>query len=357
MGNLHEDGRHAISKKDVPHLLSEYKWLREDKASKLDENLIAARTWCDISWDNSKRFGKNAYGGYGGTGEEQRKEAEWGFPIATIDGNVHYFLLLKVISDIAGLFGDEETRKTFLEKATKTREAINAFFWDEEEGFYFDRIEDGRMARVFTPAAFLLLLAGIPSKTQYGKLKEKLLDPRKFWVKYPLPSVSVEDDSFNPENYWRGPAWLIVNYEVMERLFDYDPETAFLLFFKTIDLLTNSGDPTSREHYNCLTGDGAGALDYAWDGIINKLIINRILGVHPYPEKVLLKPFLPNQLDNIAIGGLKVAGTAMDLEYGKEQGIWSVIVRNSGDKALRLEYGNQNYLIESNKSLKLECHQ
>jgi glycogen debranching enzyme len=259
-----------------------------------------------------------------------------------------------VISDIARILGEDNTHQTFLDKAVKTHEALGRVFWDEEEGFFFDRAEDGVFARVYTPAAFILLLAEVPTEEQYEKMKEKLLDSKKFWTKYPLSTVSVEDDTFDPENYWRGPAWLIVNYEVMDGLFEYDPESAFKLFFKTIDLLTNTGDPTSREHYNCLTGAGGGALDYAWDGIMNKLIINRILGVRPYPEKVLLEPFLPKELDNIAIENLGVAGTRMNVAYLKKEGIWTATVKNNGGKTLLVEYEKENFVIEPGNEMSLD---
>jgi len=134
-------------------------------------------------------------------------------------------------------------------------------------------------------------------------------------------------------------------------LFLYDTPLAKKLLLKTIDLLMHTGDPTCWEHYNPLTGEGLGAIDYSWSGIINDLIIRRIIGVQPYPEKVILNPNLSEDWNNIGVENLSVASTKMTLEYVKQNnGIWSVKVKNSGKKSLLVQIKDKYLTIKPNDS-------
>jgi len=71
---------------------------------------------------------------------------------------------------------------------------------------------------------FPLLLESIPSDMVNSIVQTQLTNTSKFWLSYPVPSVSASDARFNPvfetanDLMWRGPTWPILNWFIMEGL-------------------------------------------------------------------------------------------------------------------------------------------
>jgi hypothetical protein len=45
-----------------------------------------------------------------------------------------------------------------------------------------------------------------------------LTNPKEFWPRYPIPSVALDDPKYDPNQMWRGPTWVNVNYLMIEGL-------------------------------------------------------------------------------------------------------------------------------------------
>ena len=65
------------------------------------------------------------------------------------------------------------------------------------------------------PAAADPVLPDLPEHIGRRLVEEHLLDPERFWLPFPVPSVSaadptfsVHDTAFGIRRYWRGPTWI-----------------------------------------------------------------------------------------------------------------------------------------------------
>ena len=79
----------------------------------------------------------------------------------------------------------------------------------------------------------------------------------------------MNDPAFYPkETYalWRGPTWPVINWFLFKHMrikgFEGDANS---LYRSTIDLIARSG---FREYYNPFTGEGYGAEDFTWSGLV-----------------------------------------------------------------------------------------
>src|SRR3972149_196900 len=112
------------------------------------------------------------------------------------------------------------------------------------------------------------------------KLKLKLgqffplyfLNPDEFYLPFILPTTSKSDPAFDPKGFWRGPIWISTNWIVFKGLKNYGFEVeAKYLLDCSIKLLEKSG---FREQYNPLTGEGFGARNFTWGGLIADMLEN-----------------------------------------------------------------------------------
>jgi len=312
-------------KRMYPHLVMYERWITEAKSSGVSPDLIAYHNWYDVGWDDSKRWGKSW------PGNLKYENVDWEFPVVPVDANVFFLKLREALSRIANILGDADRARDYGDKAQATRRAIDRLMWNEKEGFYFDVLPDGRMLDVWTPAGLVPLMAGIPGKDTYHRMRERLFDPKKFWAKYPLPTVSLDDESFTME-MWSGGTWVNVNWQVLEGLFDYDTDDALQLLWRTIDMLTKDGHPTCSEYYGPIEGETRGATDYGWTTLAMDLILRRIFGITPTGDRVTLNPRLPSDWPEAHVRNVFVLGTNLEIRYVRSESALKATVRNHGPK-------------------------
>jgi hypothetical protein len=122
-----------------------------------------------------------------------------------------------------------------------------------------------------------LALPDLPEDIGRRLVEEHLLNPERFWLPVPPPSVSAQEPSFSLKDhrlglrqYWRGPTWVNSAWLVwlgLRRL-GYRPE-ADELARRIITTVAREG---LREYYNPRTGQGMGAHDFAWSSLVGELI-------------------------------------------------------------------------------------
>ena len=105
--------------------------------------------------------------------------------------------------------------------ADELKKRINEYLWDEEDGYYYDRLPaGGEFHKVKTVASFLPLFTGACTDRIARLLSEKLKDERTFNTYLPLPSVARNDEAFSLD-MWRGAVWVNYNYMIAEGLKRY----------------------------------------------------------------------------------------------------------------------------------------
>jgi hypothetical protein len=159
------------------------------------------------------------------------------------------------------------------ERAGRVTAALVARLWDPERGIFLPRGPDGRRLAIATWAGLApLALPRLPPEVARRLAEGQLLDPRRFWQPFPVPSVSAHEPSFRPgdtgwpiRRYWRGPTWLFASRFAVEGLRRAGrPAEARDLAGRTAALALREG---FREYYDPRTGRGMGARAFAVSAI------------------------------------------------------------------------------------------
>ena len=173
---------------------------------------------------------------------------------------------LMSLSGIAKKLGYLEDAEFFTKEAKNISLAMKKLML-ENDLFWSTFGESYQKIKVKTWAIFAPLFAKILTQKEAKKLvEEHLLNPQEFWTKYPIPTVSLDESSFDPKGFWRGPVWIAINWFIYKGLLNYGfKDVADTIKKSSISLLEKSG---FREYFNPLTGEGLGAKNFTWGGLV-----------------------------------------------------------------------------------------
>ena len=151
--------------------------------------------------------------------------------------------------------------------------------YDEDTGLFSPLARPAPSARPPLTCAALspLALPDLPEHIGRRLVEEHLLDPARFWLPYPVPSVSADEPSFSLRGrelsglrrYWRGPTWINSAWLVWLGLvrLGYSDQAAELAR-RLSELVDASG---LREYYNPYTGAGMGTESFAWSTLVSEI--------------------------------------------------------------------------------------
>jgi len=133
------------------------------------------------------------------------------------------------IARLYALIGDGEGERKWRERFEEKREIIDRYYWDSEDGFYYDvDRRDMSLIRVMTVASYWALTAGAASKEQAAALAKRVWEEDTMGGPLPLLSLARKDPEFDPMGrYWRGALWLPCAYAALKGLdrYGYHAET------------------------------------------------------------------------------------------------------------------------------------
>jgi hypothetical protein len=152
--------------------------------------------------------------------------------------------------------------------------------YDEDSGLFhlLARPEPERPPALTWAALSPLALPDLPEEIGRRLIEEHLLDESRFWLPVPPPSVSATDPTFSTANanfigirrYWRGPTWINAAWLVWLGLvrLGYEEEAN--------ELVTRIAGPVRahglREYYEPFSGDGMGAVEFAWSTLVMEMV-------------------------------------------------------------------------------------
>jgi hypothetical protein len=259
----------------VPGIIRHYGWLANNRdldgdgliwIVQPDESGLDASTQFDAIW------GRQAHGlpGFIGLvrrnrrlGYDLRRVVAAGGPVVCeVATNVLYNLSLLAL-------GRPSLTPTIVER-----------MYDQQAGVFHPlaRPEPSRPVALTWTTLAPLALPDLPEEIGRRLVEEHLLDPKRFWLRVPPPSVSVSDPSFSLDDtdwlgvkrYWRGPTWINAAWLVWLGLIrlGYAAEASELVQ-RITGAVASEG---LREYYNPHTGGGMGAVDFAWSTLVMEMV-------------------------------------------------------------------------------------
>ena len=191
-----------------------------------------------------------------------------GTPVESPDLNTYLFLQQEALGRIAGVIGEADDAALWERRAQAMLQRIIRLRWDPEAGLFW-AARDGARVRVQTPFNLFPLLTGrLPSKIA-ERLVSNLTDERRFWTRYPVPTVSINESKYDPTQMWRGPTWININYLLIEGLLRSGyTDLARELRRRTLNLISRNDD--IYEFYHPETGDPSpkAASTFGWSSAI-----------------------------------------------------------------------------------------
>lgn len=161
--------------------------------------------------------------------------------------------------------------------------AIVERLYDERSGLFHQVVRRGRNeapARhpVVTWAALSpLALPDLPEAIGRRLVEEHLLDPKRFWLPVPPPSVSADEAHFSRSDrllflrrYWRGPTWLNAAWLLWLGLVRLGYTDAAVEMGRRIGAAVAGAG--LREYYDPFTGAGMGATSFSWSALVLELV-------------------------------------------------------------------------------------
>ena len=174
---------------------------------------------------------------------------------------------------LASLAGETHIAEWSIEHFELTSRAIKDRL-RADDGLYCSTMNWGEKEMkidIRTWALFMPLYAGLATHDEANQLVGMLSDPDYFSTPYGVPTVSLDEPSFDLENTWpwpnwRGPVWMGSNWLIIKGLRRYGfNDTADNLKAQSIGLVERSG---FREFYNPFSGEGYGAEGFTWGGLV-----------------------------------------------------------------------------------------
>jgi glycogen debranching enzyme len=157
------------------------------------------------------------------------------------------------------LTGDHRLRQTSFELG----EAMDGLLWDDGQGMYVDRplVGGGDSHRAPVLDGVLSALASIRRKRALECL-EQLRDPSRFAGRWGLRYLPPGHPQYEPDNYWRGPAWPQLTFLAVQacRRWGLDDLAAQLAEQGKLGIVHANWS----EYWNAETGRGLGAHPQTW---------------------------------------------------------------------------------------------
>jgi len=183
--------------------------------------------------------------------------------------NVAYALSLRALGRLSGV-------ASWAQRAQRVERALLERCYDESTGLFFDLAgRDERPVRISTWSALSpLVLEGIPEDVRRRIVEEHLLNVRRYRAPVGIPSVSMEEPTFNASwdrfRCWRGPSWVNTAWlfiPAMRRL-GYEADATRIV----AALVAAAQRDGFREYYDPLTGAGLGARNFGWSALLADLV-------------------------------------------------------------------------------------
>lgn len=196
------------------------------------------------------------------------------FLVKDVGMNTIYAQNLRALARLCRKVNDPEAER-FSQLSEKVSHSIlSVMYHDQDAAFYDVAGRQNEKIKIMTPTIFYpVVLQNMPQQISEKVMKRHFFNSQEFKTPFPLPSVSTSHSSFypGPSMYiWRGPTWIVHNWFIHQYLMEkgYREESRHLIE-SVRQLIAKSG---FREYYNPFSGEGYGATDFTWAGLVVDMI-------------------------------------------------------------------------------------
>lgn len=197
------------------------------------------------------------------------------FLVKEVGFNTIYAQNLEALAGLCQELGEEEEAKEFSRLGEKVTTSMLEKMYDDKDAAFYDVYGKKNIKiRILTPTIFYpVVLKKLPKEIGEKVVKRHFFNSKEFDTPYPMPSVAQSHPSFSPTEsiyIWRGPTWIVNNWFMHQFLMDNGyKEEARRMIDSIRSLIGKSG---FREYYNPFTGEGYGARDFTWAGLMVDMI-------------------------------------------------------------------------------------
>ncbi len=245
----------------------DYEWLRGNYYDRLGKYLTK---WFSYDSDGNGLPVWNSADAAGTDNQWSRGGALASFTIEGVDLASYLVRELRAMAVIAGHLGQAADVKAYNGRAEELIRHMNAVFWDEADGMYYDRNEKtGQLVKVKSATCFMPLFAGAATPERAKRIiHEHLLNEKEFWLAYPVASYAKTEPDYyqgshklpngSNECNWRGPTWAPTNYMIFQGLMRYGYRAEAKVLADRLLEMALVRNLVLREYYDAETGFGLG---------------------------------------------------------------------------------------------------
>ncbi len=129
-------------------------------------------------------------------------------PLLAPDLTASVYCSRRYLALMADELGESSEARSWKEKAEQSLRSLYEHCLDEQDGFFYDVDKHGRFLRIQSDVLLRVLACEVGDDAFFAQALERyLLNTRKFFSKYPLTSVAMDDPRFDPfstHNNWGG---------------------------------------------------------------------------------------------------------------------------------------------------------
>ena len=196
------------------------------------------------------------------------------FLVKGVAFNTIYAQNLRAMSSLCQKMNDPDA-KAYAELSDKVVESIMKLMYNKGDDAFYDCYgKDNRQIKILTPTViYPVVLNGISEEVRKAVMERHFFNNEEFYLPYPIPSLAKKEAAFNPNRsmyIWRGPTWIVHNWFLHKFLMTKGYGDVSQKLVESIkELIAKSG---FREYYNPFTGEGYGAYDFTWGGLVIDMI-------------------------------------------------------------------------------------
>jgi glycogen debranching enzyme len=247
-------------------------------------------------------------------------------PIALVEVQAYASAAFDTMARFAKLRGLHDSATQYSERAKKIRQCVEEKYWMEESGFYGIALDGhGELCRVMASNAGHLLAFGLPTRER-GEAVVRALDSTLFHTGWGVRTLAASQARFNPMAYHNGSVWPHDNALCARGLSHYGGKAAAVRLLQALFQAAVNFDMRLPELFCGFprrrgeppTAYPVACLPQAWAAGSPFMMLEACLGITIDAERrevVIEQPMLPEGIDWLEIGDLRVGDSAVSITF------------------------------------------